>query len=171
MQCCFNAPAPARPPATPTSPTVPLQAMMNNFAVSCSSAATPLSNPTLQSNNPFLQGGTMSSTNLFAGYSARHKPSTEWMADLTTNTRGKVHHAQGWVAYEADKAEWICLHSSKWGPDETCPYPLMPGTEPIGHGECYKCGHCHTLFDGTPCLHPTVDRLESIYRGVARKII
>ena len=70
LQHHFNAPAPARPPATPTSPTTPLRAMMNNFAVSCSSAATPPSNPTLQSNNPFLQGGTMSSTNLFAGYSA-----------------------------------------------------------------------------------------------------
>ena len=66
------------------------------------------------------------------------------MTDLTTNTHGKVHHAntaQGWVAYEADKAE------------------------------CYKCGHCHTLFDGTPCLHPAVNCLESIYRGVTGKII
>ena len=152
LQHRFNAPAPARPPATPTSPTAPLRTMMNNFAISCSSAATPPSNPTPQSNNPFLQGGTMSSTNLFAGYSARHKPSAERMTDLTTNTRGKVHHAntaQGWVGYEADKAEWIRLHSSKWGPDETCPYPLTPGTEPVGHGECYKCGHHHTL---THCL-------------------
>ena len=33
LQCRFNAPALARPPATPTSPTAPLQAMMNNFAV------------------------------------------------------------------------------------------------------------------------------------------
>ena len=27
------------------------------------------------------------------------------------------------------------------------------------------------IVDGTPCLHPTVNCLESIYRGVARKII
>ena len=147
---------------------------MSNFAVSRPSVVSQPSNPTSQSNNPFLQGGTMSSTNLFAGYSAGHRPPAERMSDLTTNTRGKLHHANtapGWSAYEADKAEWICIHSSKWGPDETCPYPLTPGTEPVGRGECYKCGHLHSLFDGTPCPHPAVDQHKTIYRGVAGKII
>ena len=116
----------------------------------------------------------MSPTNLFTGHSTRLRSPAECMTDLTTNTHGKVHHAntvQGWAAYKADKVEWLCLNSDKWGPDETCPYLLMPGTKSVGHGECYKCGHCHMLFDGTPCMHPAVDRQESIYRGVAGKII
>ena len=174
LQRRFVAPSASRPPLAPTSPTAPLRAMMSNFAVSRPSVVSQPSNPTSQSNNPFLQGGTMSSRNLFAGYSARHRPPAKRMSDLTTNTRGKLHHANtapGWSAYEADKAEWIRIHSSKWGPDETCPYPLTPGTEPVGRGECYKCGHLHSLFDSTPCAHPAVDQCETIYRGVAGKII
>ena len=66
----------------------------------------------------------MSLTNLFAGYSTQHGPPFKRMSDLTTNTGGKVHHAntaQGWSTYEIDKAEWVHLHGSKWGLDETCP--------------------------------------------------
>ena len=67
----FIAQAPTEPPPhVPTLPTTPPWAMMSNFTVSHPPVTTPLSNSTSQSNNPFLQGGTMSSTNLFAGYLA-----------------------------------------------------------------------------------------------------
>ena len=163
LQHQFITPSASRPPLAPTLPTTPLQAMMSNFVVSHPSVVSQPSNPTSQSNNPFLQGGTMSLTNLFAGYSAQHRPPAKRMSDLTTNTRGKLHHANtalGQSTYEANKAEWIHIHSSKWGLDETCPYPLTPGTEPVGRGGCYKCGHLHLLFNGTPCPHPAVDPHE-----------
>ena len=131
----FITPSASRPPLAPTSPTVPLRAMMSNFVVSRPSVVSQPSNPTSQSNNPFLQGGTMSSTNLFTGYSAQHRLPAKRMSGLTTNTHRKLHHANttlGWSAYEANKAEWIHIHSCKWGPDETCPYPLTPGTQPVG---------------------------------------
>ena len=96
------------------------------------------------------------------------------MINLTNNTWGKIHHAnmaQGWASYKANKVEWLRINLEKWGLDETCPYPLTPGTQPVGQGECYKCGHLHNLFISKQCSGPEVDMFETIYRGVMGKII
>ena len=96
------------------------------------------------------------------------------MTNLTNNTQGKMHHAnmaQGWASYKANKVEWLHINLEKWGPDETCPYPLTLGTQPVGQGECYKCGHLHNLFVGEQCLGLEVDKFEMIYRGITGKII
>ena len=116
----------------------------------------------------------MAPTNLFAGSTRpNQRPFNERMDDLTKNTQGKIHQANtpiGWVAYEADKMEWKRRFPSKWAPDETCPYPLTPGTQPVGKGECYKCGHLHFKLTDT-CANTVVDEFETIYRGVAGKIM
>lgn len=168
----IDAQAATRP--SPSSPTAPLRAMMGNFAISRPPNPAPTFSAAPPRNDTFLQSGTMSPTNLFAGYTRNNqRPMTERMTDLSNNTRGKVHQGNtttGWATYEAEKAEWKRINAGKWGPDETCPYPLTPGTEPVGKGECYKCGQLHFKLSST-CPTPPVDELETIYRGVAGKII
>ena len=160
--------------ASPTSPTAPLRTMMRNFTVSHPPGPAPTPTTSLPHNDIFLQNGPMAPNNLFAGYARTNtRPATKRMADLSNNTWGRIHHGNttaGWNAFESEQAEWKRVNPNKWAPDETCPYPLTPGTQPVGKGECYKCGHLHFKLS-IQCPTPQVDPLETIYRGVAGKII
>ena len=160
--------------ASPASPTAPLRTMMRNFTVSHPLGPGPTPTTLLPHDNTFLQNGPMTPTNLFARYTRTNThPATEHMTDLSNNTQGKIHHGNtttDWNTYESEHAEWKCVNPNKWAPDETCPYLLTPSTQPIGKGECYKCGHLHFKLSAL-CPTPQVDPLETIYRGVAGKII
>ena len=152
--------------ASLASPTAPLCTMMRNFTVSHPPDPVPTPTTSLPHNDTFLQNGPMTPTNLFARYTRTNThPATEHMTDLSNNTQGKIHHGNtttDWNTYESEHAEWKCVNPNKWAPDETCPYLLTPSTQPIGKGECYKCGHLHFKLS-TLCPTPQVDPLETIY--------
>ncbi|KAJ6595417.1 hypothetical protein B0H10DRAFT_2442049 [Mycena sp. CBHHK59/15] len=95
------------------------------------------------------------------------------MADLTRNTAGMVHHAStpaGQTAYQLQVQAWAAANPTKYqGGDEYAPYPLTPGTEAVGTGECFDCGARH--FKDAPHTRAIVDVKETFYRRVANRII
>ncbi|KAG5633440.1 hypothetical protein H0H81_007821, partial [Sphagnurus paluster] len=45
-----------------------------------------------------------------------------------------------WVLYQSQVAQWHTTHPNAVAATEDRPYPLQPGTEPLGSGECSDCG-------------------------------
>lgn len=103
------------------------------------------------------------------GYRANHLR----MADLTRNTTGLVQHADtpaGHAAYQQQVQAWKTANPTKFnGGDEFAPYPLTPGTDAVGTGECFDCGVRHAI--GAAHTHAIVDAGETYYRLVANRII
>ena len=68
----------------------------------------------------------------------------EWrarMEALKQNARDPYPDTQeGRRAYEADMTKWHVRYGDANRADETRPYPLTPGTLPVGQGECFWCG-------------------------------
>ena len=94
-------------------------------------------------------------------------------ADLSANTLNMLHHpntAQGQAAYSLQVTAWKAANPTKYsGGDEFAPYPLTPGTEAVGKGECFECGHRHNRPG--PHTGPIVDPGETYYRRVANRIL
>jgi hypothetical protein len=93
--------------------------------------------------------------------------------DLSANTKDMVQHPdtpQGNAAYAQQVVFWKAANPSKYkGGDEFAPYPLTPGTDPIGTDECFTCGLRHRIR--TAHLRPEVDPFEIFYRRVTNHII
>ncbi|KIJ45537.1 hypothetical protein M422DRAFT_46600 [Sphaerobolus stellatus SS14] len=74
----------------------------------------------------------------------------------------------GWQHHTAAVARW----NEKWGvmtqPAPERPYPLSPGTSPIGTRECFQCGRRteppHSARENR-CIHPHVNQVEKAYRA------
>ncbi|KAJ7619673.1 hypothetical protein FB45DRAFT_840119, partial [Roridomyces roridus] len=163
---------------TPASPTAPLRAAFSGFNVSRGSAprapvvshdADPFGGGPVRGAAPargYQRGATPRSG---PGFRANHLR----MADLTRNTAGMIHHANtatGNAAYQLQVQAWVAANPAKYqGGDEYAPYPLTPGTEAVGSGECFDCGTRH-LRD-TPHTRAIVDPKETFYRRVANRII
>ncbi|KAJ7768770.1 hypothetical protein B0H14DRAFT_3591452 [Mycena olivaceomarginata] len=113
-------------------------------------------------------GGTMRGGNIFRGYQRGGAP-----ARGRANTAGLVHQGdtpQGHTAYQQQVQVWIAANPTKYnGGDEFAPYPLTPGTDPVGTGERFDCGVRHQI--GAPHSRPIVDPKETYYRRVANRII
>ncbi|TFY79474.1 hypothetical protein EWM64_g4536 [Hericium alpestre] len=66
-----------------------------------------------------------------------------------------IHHPNtdtGRQAYRTQVDQWFRTHGSSTRISKETPFPLRPGSEPIGSGECYKCGKKgHIKFD---CIAP-----------------
>ncbi|KAJ7239065.1 hypothetical protein C8J57DRAFT_1372985 [Mycena rebaudengoi] len=158
----------------PDSPTAPLRAAFGGFAVTRGGA------PRTQApanSDPFA-GGVMRGGNIFrghqrgggpprgGGYRANHLR----MADLTRNTTGLVQHADtpaGHAAYQQQVQAWKTANPTKFnGGDEFAPYPLTPGTDAVGTGECFDCGVRHAI--GAAHTHAIVDAGETSDRRVER---
>jgi hypothetical protein len=84
-----------------------------------------------------------------------------------------VHYpdtSKGQVAYQVQVLAWKAANPHKYkGGDEYAPYPLTPGTLPVGVGECHTCGLCHPI--GTPHLCAIINTFEINYHRIAGHII
>ena len=66
------------------------------------------------------------------------------------------HHPDteaGRQAHRAQQADWARTHGLNAMVTESTPYPLRPGTPPVGSGECFTCGFTGHLGrrDGSTC--------------------
>ena len=78
------------------------------------------------------------------------------------------HHpatADGLLKYKAQVITWTTGNPSG-KPNEYHPYPLTPGTAPVGSGECRKCGMLGHRGDSDPSTN-LVPELEMIWRRIA----
>lgn len=165
--------------AIPTSPTAPLRAAFGGFTLSRGSAPRAPA-PASADADPF-GGGPVRGANLARGYQRGAAPVRGGgfranhlrMADLTKNTAGMVHHADvpaGHGAYRLQVQAWKTANPTKYlGGDEFAPYPLTPGTDAVGTGECFDCGVRHAR--DSPHPRAIVDVHETYYRRVANRII
>ena len=170
------------------SPTAPLRTAFGGFNIN---RPRPPTVPPL-SEAQFFQSGTMSANNIMSGFQPTRgttpvpNPSSAPTqrtpifranhlrhADLSANTKDMVHYPdtpEGQIAYQAQVLAWKTANSHKQkGGDEYAPYPLTPGTLPVGVGECHTCGLRHPM--GTPHLRAIVDTFETNYRRIAGHII
>jgi hypothetical protein len=137
------------------SPTAPLRHQMTSFNIGNppqspghllqQSAATPLAANPFENNN----GGR---GNLF--YPNQAKPYTQSnnprpvatqadRAALLQCMQKYPHHPDsdaGRLAHQAQQADWIKTHGQNAFVTESTPYPLRPGTLPVGSSECFTCG-------------------------------
>lgn len=76
----------------------------------------------------------------------------------------------GRAAYHTDLKEWEKRHGTSGQPDETKPYPLTPGTRPVGSGECFTCGQdWHGTANG--CGVDPIPAAENSWRRTANTIL
>ncbi|KIK21566.1 hypothetical protein PISMIDRAFT_103871, partial [Pisolithus microcarpus 441] len=79
----------------------------------------------------------------------------------------------GRCMYEADVKTWHCNFGSEAYPSLERPYPLRPGTAPVGSGECFSCGMTTELSHvGNTCtsLEP-IRQQESRWRGLVTSML
>lgn len=87
------------------------------------------------------------------------------------------HHPDteaGRQAHRAQQADWAKNHGIGTFVTESTPYPLRPGTLPVGSGECFTCGFSGHMGrrDGSTCggnraLHPH----EQTWRAICSRIL
>jgi hypothetical protein len=162
----------------PDSPTAPLRASFGAFNIGRGAARAPQANANANT-DPFA-AGPMRGGNIFrrfqrggcggaVGFRANHLR----MADLTRNTTGMLHHpdtAAGRTVYQLQVQAWHAANPGKIrGGDEFAPYPLTPGTDTVGTGECFNCGVRHA--QGAPHPRVIVDTGKTYYHRVANHII
>ncbi|KAI0720692.1 hypothetical protein C8T65DRAFT_632454 [Cerioporus squamosus] len=77
-------------------------------------------------------------------------------------------NAEGIAAYLTELDEWTKRHGGAV-PDKTKPYPLTPGSTPVGSGECFSCGH--DFHGPSQCGVATIPQLENSWRRTANAIL
>ena len=103
-------------------------------------------------------------------------PFLQERADNLHQTLPPIHPPTdaGRRAYEQQRREWHDRNGDRRA-DDTCPYPLTPGTAPICSKECYKCGK--TPAQGTrphtarECMETPIPLHEANWRALAANIL
>jgi hypothetical protein len=169
------------------SPTAPLRQQMMSFGIGNTLPITtqPLQQTAQLPSNPFA-GNSGGRGNLF--YATQTRPPSQTnnprpLATLADRAALEVclqkfpHHPDteaGRQAHQAQQAEWARTHGMNAFVTESTPYPLRPGTLPIGSGECFTCGFTGHMGrrDGSTCggncaLHPH----EQAWRAICSRIL
>lgn len=132
------------------SPTALIRQQMVNFSI-----GNPPPSPSEQSTsmtpaNPFM-GTTKGCRNLFQAaqtgtpqqHSMLRPPATQaGKAALLVCLQKYPHHPDmeaGRQAHQAQQTDWVKIHGPGTFITESTPYPLQPGTLPVGSGECFTC--------------------------------
>jgi hypothetical protein len=170
------------------SPTAPLRQQMTSFNIgnqpSNSPRAAPQANPPVPA-NPFA-GNSGGRGNLF--YATQTRPPNQNTASRPPATQADraaliiclqkyPHHPDteaGRQAHQAQQAEWARTHGLGAFVTETTPYPLRPGTAPVGSGECFTCGLVGHMGrkDGSTCGGNRALHLhEQAWRAICAKIL
>ena len=169
------------------SPTAPIRQQLTSFNIG-NMPQPPSQQPrqgTTTTTNPFV-GTTGGQGNLFQNPQAKTAPQTSTQrppatqADriaLLTRLQKYPHHPDsepGRQAHQAQQAEWVKTHGLGAFVMESTPYPLRPGTLPVGSGECFTCGFAGHMGrrDGSTCggnraLHPH----EQTWRAICSRIL
>jgi hypothetical protein len=168
-----------------TSPTAPLRQQMSTFNVG-STAINPAQQPrqaTAVAANPFTSTsggrGNLFQTPQTGNFTQNPRPPAT-LADRTAllaRLKQFPHHPDtesGRQAHRAQQADWVKTHGTSTFVTESTPYPLRPGTLPVGSGECFTCGFSGHLGrrDGSTCggnraLHPH----EQTWRAICSRIL
>ena len=134
------------------SPTAPLRHQMTTFSIG-NPAAGPTQPPQQAITtpaNPFT-GTTGGHGNLFQATQSANSQTNNPRPPATATDRAALlvhlqkhpHHPDtepGRLVHCAQQAEWIKTHGIGVFVTESTPYPLRPGTQPVGSGECFTCG-------------------------------
>jgi hypothetical protein len=169
------------------SPTAPLRHQMTTFGIG---------NPTTNLTQPIRQAPTIPTNpftsnnggrgNLFqTAQTGTPSQSTTPRPPATQADRAALliclqkypHHPDteaGRLAHRAQQADWVKTHGPGTLVTEATPYPLRPGTLPVGSGECFTCGFTGHMGrrDGSTCggnraLHPH----EQTWRAIGSRIL
>ena len=87
------------------------------------------------------------------------------------------HHPdteQGRQAHRAQQADWMKTHGMGTFVTESTPYPLRPGTLPVGSGECFTCGFAGHMGrrDGSTCGgNCALHQHEQTWRAICSRIL
>ena len=168
------------------SPTGPLHQQLTTFSIG---NTPPTNQPILQQTtttaNPFSSAAGGGSGNLFYANqmkptqpnNTRPPPTQADRAALIVSLRKYVHHPDteaGRKAHQAQQADWAKTHGLNAVVTQSTPYPLRPGTCPVGSGECFTCGFLGHMGrrDGSTCggnraLHPH----EQTWRAICSRIL
>ena len=166
------------------SPTAPIRQQMSSFGIGSP-------NPRQKQQAPAPQGNPLTSPaggrgNLFYSPQAKipqqnstpRPPATQADRDaLLTRLQKYPQHPDtdaGRQAHAAQQVDWVKNHGLSSYVTELTPYPLRPGTLPVGSGECFTCGFDGHLGrrDGSTCggnraLHPN----EQAWRAISSRIL
>ena len=165
------------------SPTAPLRQQMTTFGIGDPP-------PTVQQTssspaNPFTGSGG-GQGNLFYPISNKppqqsgnpRPPATQAdRAALLVCLQKYPHHPDtesGRQAHRAQQADWARTHGVNAMVTESTPYPLRPGTLPVGSGECFTCGFTGHLGrrDGSTCGGNRALHLhEQAWRAICSRIL
>ena len=133
------------------SPTAPIRQQITSFNIGDPQPVTqtPARQATTPS-NPFTStaggGGNLFYPNTRTTTqtaNTRPAPTQADRAALLVRLQKYPHHPDsepGRKAHQAQQAEWAKTHGSNAIVTESTPYPLRPGTLPVGSGECFTCG-------------------------------
>lgn len=166
------------------SPTAPLRHQMTSFNIGNtppSSAQQPRQTPAVPA-NPFTST-TGGRGNLFQvkptaqSSTPRPPPTQADRAALLVCLQKYPHHPDtepGRQAHQAQQADWVKTHGLQAFVTESTPYPLRPGTQPVGSGECFTCGLLGHMGrrDGSTCGgNRALHTHEQTWRSICSRIL
>jgi hypothetical protein len=80
----------------------------------------------------------------------------------------------GRQAHQAQQTEWVKTHGFNGLVTDSTPYPLRPGTLPVGSGECFTCGFTGHMGrrDGSTCGgNRALNPREQMWRAICSRIL
>lgn len=138
---------------------------------------------TPQANTMFTTATPAARGNLFYGYRGGYPqtPTRGRGGSLADRTRLAAQYATiphhpdsdtGKQAYAQQVQEWHTAHGADAIPNSSRPYPLKPGTAPLGSRECFNCGLAtaptHQAYE---CNYPAVPAQETKWRETVSRLV
>jgi hypothetical protein len=166
------------------SPTAPIRHQMTTFGIGSPSPSHTSQQTVSTSADPFT-GTSGGRGNLFhtrpsgtpSQNNSQRPPATQAdRAALLICLQKYPHHPDsdaGRQAHRAQQADWAKTHGLNAVVTESTPYPLRPGTLPVGSGECFTCGFSGHMGrrDGSTCGGNRALHLhEQAWRAICSRI-
>jgi hypothetical protein len=168
-------------PLFPDAPTAPLRQQMTSFNI-----GNPPQSPTKTTQhvlapqgNPFTSA-TGGRGNLFHTPQSNNPRPPPTQADRAALLIALQKYPQqpdteqGRQAHQAQQAEWVKTHGLNSLVTDATPYPLRPGTLPVGSGECFTCGFTGHMGrrDGSTCEgNRALNPREQTWRAICSRIL
>ncbi|KAG1856825.1 hypothetical protein C8R48DRAFT_674798 [Suillus tomentosus] len=133
--------------------------------------------------NPFNAATPVPRTNLFYGYRSGYPqtPSRGRGPSSTDRVRTAAQYAvlphhpdseAGRQAYAQQVQDWSTQHGTEAAPNMTRPYPLKPGTSPLGSRECFNCGLATTpSHQAHECQNTPIPMQEGRWREMVSRLV
>jgi hypothetical protein len=179
----YGVPPAAAPQTQPAALTQPVMSLPTLPAYQHPQTPVNTQNPqTPQAPNPFASTAQVQRGNLFYGH--RGYPQTPTRArggSPADRARAAAQYATiphhpdtetGNQAYNQQVQEWHTQHGADAIPNSQRPYPLKPGTSPIGSRECFNCGIAtappHQAYD---CANAPLPPQEMKWRETVSRLV